>query len=111
MSNAPSNTPTGFNYKPGHTLYIRNFGTDMRARTLGQAFEKWGRIVRCDIPISSNPQAHRYAFVEFEEREKAELAHEKMRNAKIGNDIIFVEWAKSRERYHRDDKRRLSNYA
>ncbi|EEB09725.1 Srp1 family splicing factor [Schizosaccharomyces japonicus yFS275] len=96
--------PLRFNYRPGFTLHVRGFSESMTAEALGQEFEKFGRIVRCDIPVFRTPATRRYAFVEFEERRDAEAAHSRMHRTRLNDDILHVEWARLRDRFDRGDR-------
>ena len=43
------------------TLYVTNLAHSARARDLAYEFERYGKIVRCDIPPGKP-----FAFIEFE---------------------------------------------
>ncbi|KAJ3932336.1 MAG: hypothetical protein NXY57DRAFT_122914 [Lentinula lateritia] len=51
------------------TLFVAGLGPTTRARELGEVFERYGRIARCDIMPPKKRRTHNsnnpYAFVEF----------------------------------------------
>ncbi|KAH8089065.1 hypothetical protein HD553DRAFT_154222 [Filobasidium floriforme] len=75
-------------------LYVNGFHPNTRARDLAWAFERYGRLVRCDIPATHNPQAKPYSFVEFRYEEDAEDAYKYMHHKVIDGYEISVQWAK-----------------
>jgi RNA recognition motif-containing protein len=70
------------------TLFIGGIDTRLRAKDLAHEFERFGRLVRCDIPAPKHPgqqkayvhsfaNFYRYAFVEYEDpRDAADAFHE-----------------------------------
>ncbi len=93
--------------KPLHTIYIKNLAEKTRAKELGVIFEKFGKLIRCDVPIPKLGQAP-YAFVEFEISDDANKAFEEMQGVEVDESKLELEWAKRRNgrppmrgRYHR----------
>ncbi|KAI9310210.1 hypothetical protein BX666DRAFT_2010321 [Dichotomocladium elegans] len=77
------------------TLFVAGFGSRTRARDLAYEFERYGRLVRCDIPAPKSYSAKPYAFVEFEDPRDAEDAFNEMHGRRIDGYTISVQFARN----------------
>ncbi|KAI9304875.1 hypothetical protein BJ944DRAFT_266151 [Cunninghamella echinulata] len=94
------------------TLFVAGFGSRTRARDLAYEFERYGRLVRCDIPAPKSYSSKPYAFVEFEDPRDAEDAYNEMHARRIDGYTVSVQWARnapsSSWRFDRSPHRRRS---
>ncbi|ORX60840.1 RNA-binding domain-containing protein [Piromyces finnis] len=77
------------------TLFVAGIPHDINARELAYDFERYGRLVRSDIPRPRYYNSTRYAFVEFEDPRDAEDAFYEMHGRRINGCQISIQWAKS----------------
>ncbi|KAJ8653203.1 hypothetical protein O0I10_011150 [Lichtheimia ornata] len=77
------------------TLFVAGFESSTRARDLAYEFERYGRLVRCDIPAPKSASSKPYAFVEFEDARDAEDAFNEMHGRRIDGRTISVQWARN----------------
>eukprot|EP00275_Glaucocystis_incrassata_P001400 EC122811.1.p1 GENE.EC122811.1~~EC122811.1.p1 ORF type:complete len:165 (+),score=5.80 EC122811.1:58-552(+) len=77
------------------TIFVGGLSIYTRAKEVAYAFEKFGPLVRCDIPTPGG-RSRGYAFVEFEDYKDAEDAFEAMQYKRIDGREISLQWAKRR---------------
>ncbi|TPX51713.1 hypothetical protein SeLEV6574_g00091 [Synchytrium endobioticum] len=73
------------------TLFVAGFTTRTKARDLAYEFERYGRLVRCDIP-APKPGRNPYAFVEFEVARDAEEAMQDMQGRRFDGNPLVIQW-------------------
>ncbi|KAH8824019.1 hypothetical protein DL96DRAFT_1616116 [Flagelloscypha sp. PMI_526] len=78
-------------------LFVAGFDPQTRAKDLAYEFERYGPLVRCDVPAPRNPNAtHKpYAFVEFQNPRDAEDAYYEMHNRYFEGHRLGIQWAKN----------------
>jgi RNA recognition motif-containing protein len=87
------------------TLYVGGLQPDTRAARIGQEFERFGTLIRCDIP-TINGLSKGFGFVEFTHSRDADAAFRAMQGADIEGKHISIEWAKEPE-YMRGSRPRV----
>ncbi|EKM52706.1 uncharacterized protein PHACADRAFT_261301 [Phanerochaete carnosa HHB-10118-sp] len=77
-------------------LFVSGFHPTTRARDLAYEFERYGPLVRCDVPAPRNPHANSnpYAFVEFRSTRDAEDAYYEMHGRYFEGARLSIQWAK-----------------
>ncbi|KAK0216150.1 hypothetical protein EV421DRAFT_1851696 [Armillaria borealis] len=78
-------------------LFVSGFHPSTRARDLAYEFERFGPLVRCDVPAPRNPHAssNPYAFVEFRQQRDAEDAYYDMHGRYFEGSRLSIQWAKN----------------
>ncbi|OSC99982.1 RNA-binding domain-containing protein [Trametes coccinea BRFM310] len=78
-------------------LFVSGFHPSTRARDLAYEFERYGPLVRCDVPAPRNPRANSnpYAFVEFRSQRDAEDAYYDMHGRMFEGSRLSIQWAKN----------------
>ncbi|KIM41820.1 hypothetical protein M413DRAFT_18752 [Hebeloma cylindrosporum] len=78
-------------------LFVSGFHPATRARDLAFEFERYGPLVRCDVPAPRNPNAihNPYAFVEFRSTRDAEDAYYEMHGRYFEGSRLSIQWAKN----------------
>ncbi|GJJ73059.1 hypothetical protein EMPS_05417 [Entomortierella parvispora] len=94
------------------TLYVSGFSQRSRAKDLAYEFERYGPLVRCDVPALRNNSSRPYAFVEYEDDRDARDAYNEMKDVRFEGYRLSVQFAKNTPsaswRYERgggDDRR------
>ncbi|KAJ7271031.1 RNA-binding domain-containing protein [Mycena rebaudengoi] len=78
-------------------LFVSGFHPSTRARSLAYEFERFGPLIRCDVPAPRNPhaQSNPYAFVEFRSQRDAEDAYYDMHGKDFDGSRLSIQWAKN----------------
>ncbi|EJD39838.1 RNA-binding domain-containing protein [Auricularia subglabra TFB-10046 SS5] len=77
-------------------LFVSGFHSQTRARDLAYEFERFGSLVRCDVPAPRNyNSAAPYAFVEFRSQRDAEAAYHEMHGRDFEGSRLSVQWARN----------------
>ncbi|XP_043931909.1 RNA-binding protein 14-like [Protopterus annectens] len=79
--------------RPAHTtkVFVGNIGAGCSSRELRERFEKFGRVVECDV-------VREYAFVHMEKESDALKAIEHLNGTEIKGKIVCVELSKTNRR-------------
>lgn len=77
------------------TLYIAGITPRVTARELAYEFERFGNLIRCDIPSHRNFNSIPYAFVEYVNPKDAQYALYKMNGRKFDGQYLNIQWARN----------------
>ncbi|KAF9582630.1 hypothetical protein BGW38_010952, partial [Lunasporangiospora selenospora] len=80
------------------TLFVSGFSHRTRAKNLAYEFERYGPLVRCDIPALRNDSAKPYAFVEFEDDRDARDAYRDMKDFRFEGHVLDIQFARNAPR-------------
>ncbi|KAJ7756286.1 hypothetical protein B0H16DRAFT_1539275 [Mycena metata] len=79
-------------------LFVTGFHPSTRARALAYEFERYGALIRCDVPApraGSTRPYNPYAFVEFRSTRDAEEAYYDMHGKVFEGSRLSIQWARS----------------
>ncbi|XP_076370014.1 uncharacterized protein LOC143256544 [Tachypleus tridentatus] len=74
-----------------YQLFIGRLPLDVRERDIENIFEKYGRLLRCDVKYGTGMA---YAFVDYDDRRDAEDAIKYENGRELRGQSIVVEWAR-----------------
>ncbi|XP_013786254.1 serine/arginine-rich splicing factor 4-like isoform X2 [Limulus polyphemus] len=72
-------------------LFVGRLPLDVRERDIENIFEKYGRLLRCDVKYGTGMA---YAFVDYDDRRDAEDAIKYENGRELRGQSIVVEWAR-----------------
>jgi len=87
---------------PKNELFLGNLGRDVTRKDIETVFDKYGRLLRCDIKDKGNGAV--FAFLEFEDERDAEDALRAENGKDMCGSSMVVEFAKGKQD-RRDDRR------
>lgn len=86
---------------PRTELFLGNLGRDISRSDIEKTFDKYGRLIRCDL--KNRGFGANFAFLEFEDERDAEDALRAENGKDLYGSSLVVEWAKSKgDRRDRD---------
>lgn len=89
---------------PRTELFLGNLGRDISRSDIEKTFDKYGRLLRCDL--KNRGFGANFAFLEFEDERDAEDALRAENGKDLYGSSLVVEWAKSKgDRRDRDRDR------
>jgi len=80
---------------PEGKLFVGRLAKRTRTRDLEDAFEKYGRLLRCELKFGGD---NAYAFIDFEDKRDAEDAMHGENGREICGARVVIEWAKGGRR-------------
>lgn len=73
-------------------LFVHGLDNGCRARDVAYEFERYGRVLRCDIPVPrSGSGSSAYAFVEFEDSRDAEDAYHELHGRRFPGGVLKIQ--------------------
>lgn len=74
-------------------LFVHGLDADCRARDVAYEFERFGRLVRCDIPAPrpGASSSSTYAFVEFDDPRDAEDAYYELHGRRFSYGVLKIQ--------------------
>jgi polyadenylate-binding protein len=71
-------------------VFIKNLDESVDSRTLHDTFSQFGNIISCKVVCDENDKSRGFGFVQFQTKEEAELAIEKVNGNKIMDKQVTV---------------------
>ncbi|KIK57579.1 hypothetical protein GYMLUDRAFT_75520 [Collybiopsis luxurians FD-317 M1] len=75
------------------TLFVGGLNPSTQARELGEAFQRFGIIERCDILAPRNNDRHPHAFIEFRHGANADEALRNLHHTSFKGHPLKISWA------------------
>jgi len=79
----------------GKELFIGNLGAEISSQDIEAVFEKYGRVVKCDV--KSKGEGSTFCFVEYEDERDAEEALKAENGQDMQGTAMVVQFAKGRQ--------------
>jgi len=76
--------------KPGFGIYVGNLPFSVTSEQLKNAFQSYGKILSCDIPVNKNNLSKGWGLIRFETHEQALEAIKDMNDAKFNDRQVQV---------------------
>jgi len=76
--------------KPGFGIYVGNLPFSVTSEQLKNAFQSYGKILHCEIPVNKNNLSKGWGIIRFETSEQAQEAIKDMNDAKFNDRQVQV---------------------